>query len=98
MISSIPIVPAYSQVLNISLGGLAVKLSIYTIGRSTDLYIDVEVENSPIISGQIIKDRVRLVREAYLGFVGDLAFVDTIGTSDPEALKLGDRYQLVYLP
>ena len=39
---------------------------------------------------------VGLVRSAYLGFIGQLAFFDTQGTSDPDYSGLGTRYQLVY--
>jgi hypothetical protein len=42
-------------------------------------------------------DRVRLVRSAYLGFVGDLAFVDTQGHADPQYQDLGSRFVLAYL-
>lgn len=38
-----------------------------------------------------------IVRSAYLGFIGDLAFIDTQGTSDPIYAGLGTRFQLVYL-
>jgi len=38
-----------------------------------------------------------LVNDVYLGFSGDLEFVDTQGTDDPTFDGLGTRYQLVYL-
>jgi hypothetical protein len=32
----------------------------------------------------------------YLGFVGNVMFIDTQGSSDPHAAGLGSRFQLVY--
>ena len=34
---------------------------------------------------------------SYLGFVGDLMFSDTQGTSDPSSPGLGTRYLLMYI-
>jgi hypothetical protein len=34
---------------------------------------------------------------AYLGFSGDLVFVDTLGDQDPTYDGLGARYALIYL-
>ncbi|MNT60795.1 hypothetical protein D3C72_1984020 [compost metagenome] len=42
-------------------------------------------------------DRVRLVRSAYLGFFGDLTFVDIQGHADPQHEDLGSRFVLAYL-
>lgn len=62
-----------------------------------DLYtVDAQGLTQQIITGVICQDRNRIVRNGYLGFVGDLAFVDTQGTSDPEIATLGSRYLLTY--
>jgi len=37
-----------------------------------------------------------IVRSVYFGFIGDLAFYDTQGTSDPVSTGLGSRYVLEY--
>jgi hypothetical protein len=42
-------------------------------------------------------DRVKLVRHAYLGFIGNLGFIDTQGKTDPDYTGFGARYQLIYL-
>lgn len=65
--------------------------------KNTGMFIDLYVDNSPILTGQICRDRVKIVREAYLGFIGDLAFMDTEGTNDPYYTGLGTRYILMYL-
>ena len=41
-------------------------------------------------------NEVGLVRESYLGFVGQLVFVDMQGSSDPTYDGLGSRYLLTY--
>ncbi|AMM14250.1 hypothetical protein AX768_09225 [Burkholderia sp. PAMC 28687] len=92
---SIPISATPSQKLNSVLGGQNCQLKVYQ--KTTGLYVDVYVNNAPIVQGAIARDRVRIVRHAYLGFVGDLAFVDTQGTSDPQSTGLGSRYSLIYL-
>ena len=37
-----------------------------------------------------------IVRDAYLGFIGDLAFYDTQGDTAPVYTGLGSRYVLEY--
>lgn len=49
------------------------------------------------MAGVLCRNRVYLVREAYLGFRGDLAFVDTAGNDDPQYAGLGTRWPLLYL-
>ena len=49
-----------------------------------------------IVAGMICLDRVRIVRHEYLGFIGNLVFIDTQGTSDPEYTGFGSRYLLIY--
>jgi hypothetical protein len=52
---------------------------------------------SPILSGVLCENVNRLVRNSYFGFLGDLAFLDNQGTSDPFYTGLGTRYSLIYL-
>jgi hypothetical protein len=92
---AIPISATPSQKLSSVLGGQNCQFKVYQ--KTTGLYVDVYVNNAPIVQGAIARDRVRIVRHAYLGFVGDLAFVDTQGTSDPESTGLGSRYAFIYL-
>ena len=61
------------------------------------VYFDLYVSNVLIVAGVACLNGVALVRSSYLGFVGDLAFYDTQGSSDPVYQGLGTRYQLVYL-
>lgn len=39
----------------------------------------------------------KMVRYSYLGFVGDLVFLDNVGQQDPFWEGLGSRYILYYI-
>ena len=92
---AIPLNAVPSQNLNVTLDGQLCQLSVYQ--KNSGLYINVSINNVLIIGGVLCLDRNRIVRDAYLGFVGDLGFIDTQGTNDPTYDGLGDRYQLIYL-
>ena len=49
-----------------------------------------------MIGGVIAGNLNVIVRSAYLGFVGDLAFIDTQGSDDPVYTGLGARWILTY--
>ena len=93
-IQIIPIVAVPSQSFTIQLGGQNCAINIYQL--ATGLYFDLAVNNQSIVNTMICLNLVGLVREEYLGFVGQLAFVDTKGNSDPTYDELGTRYQLIY--
>lgn len=95
---TVPLSGVPSQNLRITLNGQACQISVYTETASgvQSLYIDLSVNNIAVLTGVICLDRVLIVRESYFGFLGDLSFVDTQGTSDPTYDGLGSRYQLVY--
>lgn len=93
---TIPISAVPSQSLQVTLGTQNCKINIYTL--STGMFLDLFVNNDPILTGIICRDRLKLIRLAYLGFIGDLAFIDTEGTDDPVYTGLGTRFLLVYLP
>jgi hypothetical protein len=61
------------------------------------LYMDVYLSGSLIIGGVVCQDANRIVRDVYLGFIGDLAFFDLQGTDDPDYTGLGVRWILTYL-
>jgi len=68
---------------------------------STGLYTSLAVNNAPIISGVISQNLNVIVRDAYLGFIGDLAWIDTqpdpvYGPSDPFYSGIGTRFFLAY--
>ncbi len=91
----VPLQPLPNQTLQVSLAQQAVVLTIYQTAYA--LHVDVYVGNALIVAGVIAENLNRIVRDAYLGFVGDLAFVDTDGTDDPVFTGLGSRFLLLYL-
>ena len=91
----VPIIDAAAQTLTITLGGQSCRIDLKT--RSTGLYCDLYVNDTLIIGGVICRNLARIVISSYLGFVGDLMFSDTQGTSDPSSPGLGTRYLLMYI-
>ncbi|EIF30971.1 hypothetical protein BCh11DRAFT_06483 [Burkholderia sp. Ch1-1] len=91
----VPLSAIPSVRLSILLGGQNCQIKVYQ--KTTGVYLDLSVNDAPVVSGVICRDRVALVRDAYLGFTGDLSFFDTQGVSDPSYEGFGARWQLVYL-
>ena len=92
---TLPLTASPSQTLNAVLGNQNCTLNVYTL--SMGLFIDVLINGNAVISGVLCLNQVRIVRDEYLGFLGDLVFTDTQGTNDPDYTGLGSRYQLIYL-
>jgi hypothetical protein len=92
---NIPLSPIPSQTLHVMLASQNCKINVYQ--KTTGLFFDLYVNDVPIIIGMICRDRVKLVRFDYLGFVGDLAFFDIQGLTDPNHAGFGSRYWLIYL-
>jgi len=90
----IPILDVYSQTLNVTLDGQVCRLTLYQ--KSTGFFCDLYVKDVLLSGGMICQDRNRLVRDLYIGFIGDLMFFDTQGYSDPSSPGLGTRYCLGY--
>lgn len=77
------------------LNGQECTINIYQ--RSTGLYLDLSLSGTAVLNGVVGRDRTLIVINSYLGFVGDLVWVDTLGTSDPSYNGLGSEWLLVYL-
>lgn len=92
---TIPLQAVAAQTLNVSLAGQNCAINVYQ--KSTGLFLDLYVDDAPIVTAVLCHDRVMIVRDAYLGFVGDLCFADTQGVNDPVYAGLGAEFQLVYL-
>lgn len=90
----VPLQAVPNQTLQVQLGEQACIINLYQSAYA--LFIDLYVGNSLIACGVICENLNRVVRAAYRGFVGDLAFVDTQGSSDPVYTGLGSRFQLIY--
>lgn len=92
---TIPIADAPSQTLSATMGGQSARLRI--ISRQGSLYVDLYVSDKLIVAGARCLNYMPIVRDVYLGFVGDLVFRDTLGKLDPNSPGLGSRFQLVYM-
>lgn len=95
MTQVVPLLAVPSQTLTVRLGSQPCTLHVYQ--KSTGLYVDLYASDVLIIGGVVARNGVRIVRDAYLGFVGDLAFADTQGADDPESTGLGTRWILAYV-
>lgn len=91
----IPLQPLPNQTLQVQLGSQACTIDV--VQTAYALFLSLSVGGQPIVSSQICENLVLMVREAYLGFVGDLVFVDGQGASDPAYTGLGGRFQLLWL-
>jgi hypothetical protein len=95
MILNIPIKNTPNQTLKVVLGGQYCRIDLTTL--TTGLYMDLFVDDNPIIQGAICLFDTYIVRQAYLGFIGDLFFIDTQGNDNPEYSGLGTRFFLFYV-
>ena len=91
----IPLSATPSQTLNVLPASQQCKINVYA--KTTGVFLDLYVKDAPIMTTVICRDRVKLVRQAYLGFTGDLVFIDTQGLTDPVYTGFGSRYLLIYL-
>lgn len=91
----VPLQPVPSQIVSVLLANQPCQIEV--MQKSTGMFLNLSVNNSLIIGGVICENLNRIVRNAYLGFIGDLAFIDNEGTSDPDYTGLGSRFDLAYL-
>jgi hypothetical protein len=91
----IPLKAVPNQTLTALLANQNCRISVYQ--KFFGLYVDLAIGAVPILNGVIAQQANRIVRYAYLGFIGDLVFFDTQGSNDPDFTGLGSRYQFVYL-
>lgn len=95
----VPLQAVPNQTVTITLNGQVSQIDVYT--TDWGLFLDLYVNNVLIIGGVICENLNRIVRSLYLGFEGDLAFIDNYGSTDPVYAGLGPttaaRYNLAYL-
>ena len=90
----IPLTNVPSQSFTVQLGNQNCAINLYQ--EDTGLYFDMTVNGNPCVQTMLCLNLVGLVREKYQGFVGQLVFVDTKGSSNPTYDGLGSRYLLTY--
>lgn len=91
----IPIAAMENQRLGVVLGNQ--NCTITVAQKSTGMFLGLEINQVVVMTGVLCTDRTKLVRQSYLGMVGDLAFMDTQGREDPLYEGLGTRWVLMYL-
>lgn len=93
---SVPVQPVASQVFTAILDTQQVQISLRQL--STGLYMDLQSNGAEVVGLVICQNLNRIVRNRYLGFTGDLVFLDTTGAGeDPYYTGLGSRWVLIYL-
>lgn len=83
------------QTVSVTLGGQSCQIDLTTY-EDVGMFASLSVSGNPVFLNVPCRDRVGLVRRKYLGFTGELTFMDTQGTSDPQYTGLNDRWLLVY--
>lgn len=95
MPQTIPLQAIANQAVICQLNGQNTQINVRQ--KWTGLFVDIYVNDVLLLAGCIGRNLKLMFMNGYLGFVGDLTFVDTQGASDPNYGGLGSRYQLVYL-
>lgn len=91
----IPLQPIPNQTVTVNLNGQNTQVDVYT--TPFGLFMNVYVSNTLVVAGVICQNLNRIVRDLYLNFQGDLAFLDSQGDADPVYTGLGSRFSLGYL-
>jgi hypothetical protein len=92
----VDIQPTPNQTFTVTLADQGAQIALRQNGD--ELFFDLSVNDVPIVTSRVCRDRCRLLLGAkYRGFIGDFAFVDTQGTDDPFFTGLGTRYLLYYI-
>lgn len=92
----VPLQAVPSQTVNVILGNQNCILTLRQL--STGLYMNVAVGQTEIVGLVLCEDINRIVRDLYLGFLGDFVFFDTTGQGfDPFYTGLEDRFALYYI-
>ena len=95
MTAIIPLRPVPDQQVSVTLANQPCTLRV--VALESGLYLDLYLNSVLLIGGVVCANANRLVRDSYLGFIGDLAFFDTQGQADPQVDGLGSRWLLAYL-
>jgi hypothetical protein len=95
MALAIPIVTLPNQALQTQVNGQGCQIAIYQTAYG--LFLDLYNAGVLVIGGALAKNQTLIVRNSYFGFIGDFAFIDTQGATDPVYTGLGTRYLLLYL-
>lgn len=90
----IPLAATPSQTLAVQLGEQSCRINVRQ--RRTGIFVDLYEQDRAVVLGVKGLDRVGMVRGSYLGFAGQLFFVDTQGAEPPSYEGLGTRWLLLW--
>lgn len=90
----VPISAVPAQMFKITLAAQTLQIALRQ--RATGLYADIWCAGTRVLSGVLCQDRTWLARNVATGLPGDLAFMDTQGTQNPQSTGLGTRYVLLW--
>lgn len=93
----IPLAAVPSQTLGIVLGGQNCALAVFQ--RNDTIFLSLVSGGTTVLTTKACRTDVRLLLSTpYLGFVGDLVFVDTQNRGEQPTFEgLGTRWVLLYL-
>lgn len=106
----IPTIKAPYQITTVNLANQRCRIHIYqkeigvrqargnVMRTKTPMFVDLYVNDALVIGGVIGENGNPIVRDTYLGFIGDLQFIDTQRGDDPLYTGLGERWVLTYWP
>ena len=94
-ILTIPIQQIPDQVFYVTLGEQECEIHLYL--RFRYMYMDLIVDDKTLFQGKICLNGVNMVEHEYLGFKGQLKFVDTQGFDDPYYTGFDERWFLTYV-
>lgn len=96
-LSIVPLDAVSNQTFSVTLGSQSCQIKIDT-KEEYGVFVSLWVDDTPIIQSILALNRVGLIRYAYLGFTGELYFVDMLGDSDPVYTGFGSQFLLIYNP
>jgi hypothetical protein len=91
----IPLIAEPSQTVKIVLNGQNIQISVYT--KDSGLFVDINSNGTDIVVAVLALNGVPIICREYMGFLGNMIFIDTQGSNDPTYDALGSRYQLIYM-
>lgn len=93
--TEIPLLAVPAQTVRVILDGQNCSVTAYQ--KPAGLFVDVRFGDKVASVGVIARDAAPLVAREYVGFSGNLMFVDRQGSADPDYTGLSERFALVYL-
>lgn len=92
---TIPIQAVANQIVKIVLDGQNCQILIAQ--RNENIFVDVNVNGVDLVCNALARDSVPIICREYVGFSGQLMFIDSSAADDPQFSGFGTRWFLVYL-